>query len=208
MAWAAWWAVSDPLNLSGAQMIFIAPECNVRDMASDIHHPATCDDNDVAMMRLALALARDAAAMDEVPVGAVVYRGSEVLGRGHNRRESQADPTAHAEMIALREAAHACGSWRLDDCSIAVTLEPCPMCAGALVNARMARLVYGPDDPKMGSVRSLHALCTDTRFNHGLIVVPGILAEEGAQLLRDFFRKRRTEMKGGRSTKGCDDTQT
>ncbi len=154
-------------------------------------NPEAPDANDLAMMRLALSLAQEAAAMDEVPVGAVVYRGGEVLGRGHNLREARADPTAHAEIIALQAAAQTLGTWRLEDCSIAVTLEPCPMCAGALVNARVARLLYGADDPKMGCVRTLHALCTEPRFNHRLVVLPGVLAEEGAALLRDFFRQRR-----------------
>lgn len=146
---------------------------------------------DLAMMRRALEVAAQAAALGEVPVGAVIYRGDEILAEGHNLRESMADPTAHAEMLVLREAARRLGTWRLDECSIAVTLEPCPMCAGALVNARMGRLLYGADDPKMGCVRTLHALCTDSRFNHRIDVTPGILADEGAALLREFFRARR-----------------
>ncbi len=148
-------------------------------------------DLDLAMMRHALALARQAAARGEVPVGAVVYQGERILGQGHNRRETDQDPTAHAEIIALRKAARTLGSWRLEDCCIAVTLEPCPMCAGALVNARVARLVYGPADPKMGSVATLHRLCDDPRFNHRLEIVPGLLADESAELLKEFFRQRR-----------------
>lgn len=148
-------------------------------------------DLDLAMMARALRAARRAAALGEVPVGAVIYRGDVVLAEAHNLREAAADPTAHAEMLALREAARKLSTWRLDGCSIAVTLEPCPMCAGALVNARVSRLLYGPDDPKMGCVRTLHALCTDARFNHRLEVYPGVLAEEGAALLRAFFRQRR-----------------
>jgi len=124
-------------------------------------------------------------------VGAVVYEGQRVLAEAHNRRESDRDPTAHAEIVALRLAASARGSWRLEGCSIAVTLEPCPMCAGALVNARVARLVYGADDPKMGCVRTLHTLCTDRRFNHRLEVRAGVLAEECGQVLSSFFRERR-----------------
>jgi tRNA(adenine34) deaminase len=143
------------------------------------------------MMRRALELAQEAARLDEVPVGAVVYRDDQILGEGYNRREADADPTAHAEMLALRQAAQRLGTWHLDGCSLAVTLEPCPMCAGGLVNARVARLVYGADDPKMGSVRTLHRLCDDPRFNHRLSILPGVLADESASLLREFFRGRR-----------------
>lgn len=151
------------------------------------------DDLDTQMMRLALEQAQQAAALHEVPVGAVVYRlaDGEVLGAAHNRREIDADPTAHAEMLAMRAAAERVGIWRLDGCGIAVTLEPCPMCAGALVNSRMTRLVYGCTDPKMGCVDTLYQLCTDTRFNHRLEVRGGVLAEECAQVLRDFFKARR-----------------
>lgn len=143
------------------------------------------------MMQLALAQAQQAYELDEVPVGAVIYRQEEVLAQAHNLRESQHDPTAHAEIVALRQAAAKIGTWRLDGCSIAVTLEPCPMCAGALVNARIARLVYGPADPKMGCVQTLHQLCTDSRMNHRLQVVPNVLAQPCAQLLKQFFRQRR-----------------
>lgn len=154
-------------------------------------YPSGVSELDLAMMRRALALGACAAELGEVPVGAVIYRGGEVLAEGHNLRESTADPTAHAEMIALRDAARRLGTWRLDGCSIAVTLEPCPMCAGALVNARVSRLLYGADDPKMGCVRTLHTLCTDSRFNHRIEVICGVLAAEGASLLREFFRLRR-----------------
>jgi tRNA(adenine34) deaminase len=147
------------------------------------------------MMRIALALADEAAAIGEVPVGAVIYKGETILGRGYNLRESSNDPTAHAEMIAIREAALALESWRLIDCSIAVTLEPCPMCAGALVNARLPRLVYGAADPKMGCVHTLHELCTDSRFNHRLEVIAGVEADAAAEQLRTFFRKRRISRK-------------
>ena len=143
------------------------------------------------MMRAAVAQARCAAALGEVPVGAVVYQGDRVLAEAHNLRESAADPTAHAEIIALRAAAKRLGTWRLDGCSIAVTLEPCPMCAGALVNARVARLVYGAADPKMGSVRTLHELCTDERFNHRLTVIEGVLADECGAVLIEFFQQLR-----------------
>ena len=150
---------------------------------------------DMAMMQQALALAERAAAMGEVPVGAVIYRGDEVLGEGHNLRESRADPTAHAEMIALRQAAARLGTWRLDACTMAVTLEPCPMCAGALVNARLERLIYGAADPKMGAVDTLYAICTDERLNHRIDVVPGVLAEPCADVLQRFFQARRGSTK-------------
>ena len=143
------------------------------------------------MMHRALAQAEAAAAMGEVPVGCVIYRGEQVLAEAHNRREIDADPTAHAEILALREAARRVGTWRLDGCTLAVTLEPCPMCAGALVNSRMARLVYGAADPKMGCVDTLHRLCTDPRFNHRLEVVGGVLAAPCAAVLRAFFAARR-----------------
>ncbi len=151
----------------------------------------TASENDLGMMRLALDQARLAAQQGEVPVGAVVYKGQQVLAQAHNLRESTNDPTAHAEIIALRTAAITLDAWRLTDCTIAVTLEPCPMCAGALVNARVARLIYGATDPKMGCVETLHKLCTEPRFNHRLTVVPAVLADESAQLLADFFRQRR-----------------
>ena len=153
--------------------------------------PSQATELDARMMRVALDLAQEAAAIDEVPVGAVVYRGETVIAQAHNRREIDQDPTAHAEMLVLRAAARELGSWRLEGCTLAVTLEPCPMCAGALVNARVPRLVYGADDPKMGCVRTLHSLCTEPRFNHRLEVVPGVLAEDCGRILSDFFRAKR-----------------
>ena len=146
---------------------------------------------DRAMMQRAIAAAQRAAEMGEVPVGAVIFRGDDVLAEAHNLRESQADPTAHAEILALRQAARKVGSWRLDGCSIAVTLEPCPMCAGALVNARVDRLVYGAPDPKMGCVDTLYELCTDARFNHRMEVVRGVMREACGDLLSRFFAARR-----------------
>jgi len=153
------------------------------------------DDLDIRMMKLALAEAAKAAAMGEVPIGAVVYRGDEVLAAAHNLRESTADPTAHAEILALKAAAKKVGSWRLDGCAIAVTLEPCPMCAGALVNSRIDRLVYGAPDEKMGCVDTLYELCTDTRFNHRLEVQAGVLQDECVAVLQDFFKARRGKVK-------------
>lgn len=146
---------------------------------------------DESMMRLALEQAREAASLGEVPVGAVIYRGDEVLAKAYNLRESTADPTAHAEILALRQAANRLGTWRLDGCTIAVTLEPCPMCAGALINSRIDRLVYGTTDPKMGCVDTMYQLCTDTRFNHRLEVVQGVLKDECVEVLQTFFQARR-----------------
>jgi tRNA(adenine34) deaminase len=144
-------------------------------------------------MREAIALAAHAAAIGEVPIGCVVVDDLTglVIGRGYNRRETDHDPTAHAEILALREAAHARGHWRLTDCTLVVTLEPCPMCAGAIVNARVPRLVYGCDDPKAGAVRTLYQICEDPKLNHRVAVTPGVLADECAELLRAFFRAQR-----------------
>ncbi|MSR17619.1 MAG: hypothetical protein EXS00_00360 [Phycisphaerales bacterium] len=144
-------------------------------------------------MRRALRLARSAAASGEVPVGAVVYKDGVVLGEAANDREASADPTGHAEVVAIRRAGERLGSWRLDGCTIAVTLEPCAMCAGALVNSRMARVVYGADDPKAGACRSLFAIPEDRRLNHRLKVVRHVLRVECAATLRSFFRRRRAE---------------
>ncbi len=143
------------------------------------------------MMRRALDLAWHAAEYGEVPIGAVIYRGDRLISHAFNLRESRRDPTAHAEIIALREAALRLGTWRLDDCIMAVTLEPCPMCAGALVNARMGTLIYGAADPKMGCVDTLHKLCSESRFNHRVKVISGVMAEDSAAILRRFFRDRR-----------------
>ncbi|MFI4873488.1 MAG: nucleoside deaminase [Phycisphaerales bacterium JB061] len=150
-------------------------------------------ETDLEMMRRALALAREASAAGEVPVGAVVWETAtgRVLGEGRNRREEDRDPSAHAEHIAILEASRAVGDWRLNHCSLAVTLEPCPMCAGLIVNARVGRVVYGADDPKAGACRSLYELTTDTRLNHRVELVPGVLADEAGDLLRAFFRARR-----------------
>jgi tRNA(adenine34) deaminase len=148
------------------------------------------DDRDY--MRLALAEADHAAALGEVPVGAVIVAADgRVLGAGHNLREHAQDPTAHAEMLALRSAAATLGLWRLCDTTIYVTLEPCPMCAGALVNARVARLVYGCADPKAGAVRTLYQIADDPRLNHRLAIVPDVLADECAARLRGFFEQLR-----------------
>lgn len=144
-------------------------------------------------MRQAIEQARLALAADEVPIGCVIVHepSARIIGTGYNRRETDRDPTAHAEIIAMRQAGATLGHWRLLDCTLYVTLEPCPMCAGAIVNARISKLVYGCDDPKAGAVRTLFQLCSDPRLNHRLEVQPGVLAKECAQLLRDFFKSRR-----------------
>lgn len=143
-------------------------------------------------MQLALAEARSAATRGEVPVGAVLIVDGTLVAAASNTRELAADPTGHAELTAIREAAKVLGRWRLHDATLYVTLEPCPMCAGAIVNARIPRLVYGATDPKAGAVRSLYQLCDDPRLNHRLQIEAGVLAEEGGALLREFFQKKRS----------------
>jgi len=151
--------------------------------------------DDDAWMEEALREARRAAAEGEVPVGAVVVKDGRLIGRGHNQRETLRDPTAHAEMIAITQAAAAVEGWRLEGATMFVTLEPCPMCAGALVNARMARLVYGADDPKAGACGTLMDLAADRRLNHRFPVTRGVRAAECGALLSEFFRAKR---KGGK----------
>ncbi len=142
-------------------------------------------------MAEALKLADQAEAAGDVPVGAIIVRTGEVLGRGYNRREAERDPTAHAEILALRDAAERADLWRLDGATMYVTLEPCTMCAGALVNSRIARLVFGASDPKGGACGSLYDIPADTRLNHRIPVTRGVLADESGQLLRAFFGERR-----------------
>jgi len=149
------------------------------------------NETDVSFMQMALEEARLAEAEGEVPVGAVVVRGTEVVGRGGNRNISQRDPTAHAEILALRQAAHRIENHILEGCTLYVTIEPCAMCAGAAVLARLARLVYGCDDPKSGAVRTLFRVADDGRLNHRLQVARGILEEECAASIRTFFQKKR-----------------
>lgn len=146
---------------------------------------------DEAMMRKCLYLARRAAERDDVPIGAVVVRGEAIIGYGYNTREAEGLPTRHAEINAMEMAARHLGVWRLCGCSLYVTKEPCVMCAGALVLARVDRVVYGAADPKYGCCRSVYQLPTDPRFNHRLLVDEGLLAEECSGLLTDFFRSRR-----------------
>ena len=151
-------------------------------------------------MTRALDVAREAAPLGEVPVGALVIYDGEVVGEAHNLRETETDPTAHAEVLALRQAAKAVGSWRLIDCTLYATLEPCPMCVGAAVNARVSKLVYGCRDPKAGAVDSLYNIATDPRLNHRIEVVSGVLAEEASALLSSFFADLRRARRSDRST--------
>ena len=142
-------------------------------------------------MAEALAEARAAAAAGDVPVGAVVVVGGRIVGRGRNQREATGDPTGHAEIVALRQAATTLGRWRLSDATVYATLEPCPMCAGALVAARVGAVAFGAADPKAGACGSLYNLCTDPRLNHELAVTPGVLADPCSALLSEFFEGRR-----------------
>jgi tRNA(adenine34) deaminase len=168
---------------------------------------------DEAWMRLALQEAARAAAAGEVPVGAVLVRGDEVLAAAHNLREALRDPTAHAEMLAIRRAAELLGDWRLEGTTMYVTLEPCPMCAGALWLARVGRLVYGAADERAGAAGTLYNVVADPRLNHRLRVDAGLLADEARALLQHFFRKLREERRagadrgeapgGGRRAEGC-----
>ena len=143
------------------------------------------------LMLAALEQAGLAEAAGDVPIGAVVARAGRIIAAAHNRRIVDKDPTAHAEMLAIRAAAAATGDWRLEGCTLAVTLEPCCMCAGAVVLARMDRLIYGAADPKAGAVETLYRLCSDDRLNHRVEVVPGVLAQRCGALLTEFFRKQR-----------------
>ena len=151
-------------------------------------------DDDERWMGLAIEQARIAGAAGDVPVGAVIVLDSAVIGRGHNQRQASNDPTAHAEVLALREAARVTGNWRVE-ATLYVTQEPCPMCAGALVNARARRLVYGCKNPKAGAVASLYEITTDPRLNHRLQVRGGVRETECAELLSGFFRALRTKSK-------------
>ena len=144
-------------------------------------------------MRATIESAKIAEDNGDVPIGAVIVHNDRIIAKAYNQREQLQDPTAHAEIIALTQAAAALENWHLNGCTMYVTLEPCPMCAGALVLARIDRLVYGCDDPKTGAVRSLYNIVTDDRLNHRLEVTSGILAEECTKQLQDFFEKRRTE---------------
>ncbi len=157
-------------------------------------------------MRLALRLAEEAMKLGEVPVGAVVVRGASVVAQAFNLRETLEDPTAHAERIALTLAGRALGTWRLDDCTLYVTLEPCVMCAGAIVLSRVKKLVYGAIDPKAGGCESLYRIVSDTRLNHRPEVEAGVLADECGAILKSFFQARRNRPKSvilGPFEEGC-----
>ncbi len=155
--------------------------------------PNMQDRLDTVWMRLALAEARAALAHDDVPIGAVAVRAGEVIGRGHNRREIDQDPTAHAEMIALREAARVVGHWRLEGVTLYCTLEPCAMCAGAMVLARLPRLVYATRDPKAGAGGSVMDILAHPRLNHQVMVHSGLFQEDAARLIVDFFAGLRAQ---------------
>jgi tRNA(adenine34) deaminase len=146
-------------------------------------------------MRLALQEAEAAFAVEEVPVGAVIVKGTTVIARAHNQREQLQDPTAHAEMLAITQAAASVGNWRLEECILYVTLEPCCMCAGAIVQARLAGLVYGADDPKAGACRSLYTIIDDRRLNHRVPTLAGVLAEPSSEILSRFFAAQRAKGK-------------
>lgn len=142
-------------------------------------------------MQAAMEEARKAEALREVPIGAVVVKGDEIIGRGHNLRETTRDPLAHAELIAIKEASRHLDAWRLLDCRLYVTLEPCPMCAGAIVQARVPMVVYGTTDPKAGCAGTLMNLLQEERFNHRVDVLSGVLQEECSSMLTQFFRQLR-----------------
>ena len=150
--------------------------------------------DDQRYMQMAVEQARIAEDNGDVPIGAVIVGESRIIGKAYNQREQLQDPTAHAEIIALTQAAASLQSWRLLGCTIYVTLEPCPMCAGALVLSRMDRLVYGCDDPKAGACKSLYNIVGDERLNHRIEVTSGVLAEQCSQQLQNFFRQRRKEL--------------
>ena len=153
----------------------------------------TSSAEDLAAMRVALSLAREAFDCGEVPVGAVIVRNKKIVAQAYNLKETQHDPTAHAERIALTLAGKATGSWRLDGCTLYVTLEPCVMCAGAIVQSRIDRVVYGAKDPKAGACDSLFKIVSDPRLNHRAVVKSGVLGEECGALLSQFFSKRRKD---------------
>jgi tRNA(adenine34) deaminase len=154
--------------------------------------------NDQQYIKLAIEQAKIAEENGDIPIGAVIIHKNQIIAKAYNQREQLQDPTAHAEIIALTQAAEFIGSWRLEGCTMYVTSEPCCMCAGALVLSRMNRLVYGCDDPKAGACKSLYNIVQDERLNHRLEVTAGVMADECGDLLRTFFAKRRTETKNNR----------
>ncbi len=152
------------------------------------------------LMQLAIAEAKKAESIQEVPIGCVIWHepSQRIIGNGHNTRHTEKNPVGHAEIIAIQQAAKALNDWRLEECTLAVTLEPCPMCAGAIVNARIPKIIYGCADAKAGAVRTLFRLCDDPRLNHQVQVIESILADECANLLRGFFQAQRALGKNGR----------
>ena len=164
---------------------------NIKAASSAAPNLHELEGGDIDFMRAALDLAQQARDAGEVPVGAVVVKDGVIIGRGYNRPISAADPTAHAEVMALRDAARHLGNYRLTDCMLYVTLEPCTMCVGAIFHARIARLVYGAKDPKTGACGSIIDLPAETRLNHHLQMAGGVLAEETGELLKQFFAQRR-----------------
>ena len=146
---------------------------------------------DSDFMKEALVEAEKAQAEGEVPIGAVIVYHGEIIARGHNQKETLQDPTAHAEIMAIRRAAPFFASWRIEESTLYVTMEPCPMCSGAILAARIARVVYGTPDYKAGAVRTLYRLLEDKRLNHRCEVTPGVFEEECREILRDFFRRQR-----------------
>jgi tRNA(adenine34) deaminase len=149
----------------------------------------------ILWMKEAILAAHQAEAIDEVPIGAIIVWQDKVIGRGYNMRETTLDPTAHAEMIAIRQASAALGAWRLLDCSLYVTLEPCPMCAGAIVQSRIPKIIYGTSDPKAGCAGTLMNLLQEERFNHQVEIFSNVLQHECSELLSNFFRKLRHKPK-------------
>ena len=148
---------------------------------------------DEAMMQHAISLAKQASLLDEVPIGAAVFHNGEIVGEGFNTKETSNNPTAHAEMNAIIDASARLGKWRLHECTLAVTLEPCPMCAGAIVNSRLDRVVYGASDQKAGACRTLFKIADDPRLNHRCEVTGGVLETECVELLQQFFKLKRQE---------------
>lgn len=165
----------------------------------------TIDSSQIAFMQAAIAEARQAAWINEVPIGAVVVQDGQIIGRGHNMREHFQDVTYHAEMLAIMEACEHLHSWRLEDCDLYVTLEPCIMCSGAIINARLANVYYGAPDPKAGAVDSLYHLLSDSRLNHQAHVESGLLGDQCSRLLKDFFRQVRRRKKAARKKRPAKD---
>jgi tRNA(adenine34) deaminase len=163
----------------------------IESTSNDVSRPSL----DQQYMRIAIDQARIAEENGDVPIGAVIVHKDQIIAKAYNQREQLQDPTAHAEIIALTQAASALENWHLNDCSIYVTLEPCCMCAGALVLARIKRLIYGCDDTKTGAVKSLYNIVTDARLNHRVEVTSGVLADQCSAILQEFFARRRDENK-------------